>query len=69
MGIFCLQSILFIFGISSFLFFTIEHMRKPGNLGIKTVYLISSIFLSILCDQKTTPSVGQSCQRAPTIEA
>ena len=54
-------------GISGFLFFAIEHIRKPGNhgkknymlifRGIKTIYLIWSTFLTILCDQDLTLKV------------
>ena len=36
--------------------------------GIKTIYLIWSTFLSILCDQNTPVSVAQSYQGELTIE-
>ena len=32
---------------------TTENFHKPIFQGIKTIHLISSIFLSILCDQDT----------------
>ena len=61
------ESFLLISGISGFSFFAKEHIHKPGNhgknfymlifQGIKTIYLIWSTFLSILCDQDTTLKV------------
>ena len=53
-------------GISGFSFLGIEHIRKPETTenfdelifqGIKTIYLISNLFLDILCVQDTTLKV------------
>ena len=58
-----LESFLLISGISGFSLFAIEHIRKPENhgnfhkvisRGTKTIYLVLSTFLDILCVQNTT---------------
>ena len=63
MGVLNLESFLLIYGISGFLLFAIEHIRKPGNHGKFLLahfswygdYLsVWSTFLSILCDQDIT---------------
>ena len=64
---FVLEGSLFISGISEFSFFAIEHIWKSGNhekfpealfRGIKSIYLVSSTFLSILCVHDTTLKVS-----------
>ena len=56
--LFDLESFALISGISVFSFFAIEHIRKPVNHRkfseahfLRSNYLISSTFLSILCVQ------------------
>ena len=57
---FYFESFLLIRGISGISFFTIENPESTENYqklifrGIKTIYLISGAFLSILCGQDTT---------------
>ena len=65
---FYLETFLLISGISGFPYFTIEHTvfentETAGNFhktifrDIKTIYLVSSTFLRILCVQDTTHKV------------
>ena len=46
-----------------------ENFYKLIFRGMKTIYLIWSTFLSILCDQDLTLSVAQNYQRELNIEA
>ena len=64
--LFDLESFLLVSGISGFSFLAIEHIQKPETpknfyklifWGMKTIYLIWSTCLSILCDQDRTLKV------------
>ena len=76
--LFCLESFLLISGISLFLFLpysifknleTTENFQMLIFWGIKSTYLISSTFLSIVCSQLNSQGVAQSYQGALIIKA
>ena len=67
MGAFLFRKLLLVSGVSAFPFFAIEHIRKPNETtesfqklifrGVKSNYLNSSTFLSILCVEDKTLKV------------